>query len=108
MGFEASPNGTYGARQPGNKGIEGFTGRWLVRFARRSRKSVARNGVLALTTVGARTGLERTSPVGYFVDGDGWIVWATAGAGGSTRPGTSTLLPIPTRSSSIWPGGGSL
>lgn len=85
MGFEASPNGTYGARQPGNTGIEGRVGRWLVRRARRSRRSAARRGILALTTVGARTGLERTSPVGYVVEGDTWVIWATAG-GGRTNP----------------------
>ncbi|MGD9988693.1 nitroreductase/quinone reductase family protein [Pseudonocardia sp.] len=85
MGFRPSPNGTYGSKQPANKGIEGLVGRWLVRLARRRRRSVARNGVLALTTVGARTGLQRTSPVGYFVDGDGWIIWATA-AGAKNHP----------------------
>ncbi len=85
MAFPVSPNGTYGNRQPGNKGLEGFVGRYLIRHARKSRKAAARNGVLALSTVGARTGLKRTSPVGYFVDGDGWIIWATA-AGAKNHP----------------------
>jgi deazaflavin-dependent oxidoreductase (nitroreductase family) len=85
MPFQVSPNGTYGKRQPGNKGVEGLVGRYLIRYARKSRKVGARNGVLALTTIGARTGLERTSPVGYVVDGDDWIIWATA-AGAKNNP----------------------
>ncbi|RTL63077.1 MAG: nitroreductase family deazaflavin-dependent oxidoreductase [Pseudonocardiaceae bacterium] len=85
MGFEPSPNGTYGAKQPGNTGIEGRVGRWLVRRARKPRKAGSRRGILALTTVGAKTGLERSNPVGYVVEGDTWIIWATA-AGGKNNP----------------------
>ena len=79
--FTPLPKGTYGRKQPTNRGIEGLITRYLVRQARKPRTPGARNGasVLALTTIGARTGLERTSPVGYGVDGDGWIITASAG-----------------------------
>ena len=85
--FTPFPSGSYGKKQPTNRGIEGLITRYLVRQARKPRKPGARNGasVLALTTVGAKTGLERTSPVGYGVDGDGWLITASA-AGAKNHP----------------------
>ena len=87
MSFPPLPRGTYGNKQPTNRGIEGLITRYLVRQARKPRKPGARNGasVLALTTIGAKSGLERTSPVGYGVDGDGWIITASA-AGAANHP----------------------
>lgn len=87
MAFEPLPRGTYGNKQPSNRGIEGIVTRYLVRQARKPRKPGARNGaaVLALTTIGAKTGLERTNPVGYGVDGDGWLITASA-AGAANHP----------------------
>jgi deazaflavin-dependent oxidoreductase (nitroreductase family) len=85
--FDLIPNGTYGKRQPTQKGIEGLITGWLLRQARKPR-SGSRNGVtvLALTTIGAKTGIERTSPVGYLVDRADWIITATAG-GARKHPG---------------------
>ena len=87
MSFQPLPKGTYGNKQPTNRGIEGLITRYLVRQARKPRKPGARNGasVLALTTIGAKSGLERTSPVGYGVDGDGWLITASA-AGARNHP----------------------
>ena len=87
MGFTPLPNGTYGAKQPTNRGIEGIITRYLVRQARKPRTPGSRNGaaVLALTTIGRKTGLERTNPVGYMEDGDGWLITASA-AGGRYHP----------------------
>lgn len=87
LSFTPFPSGTYGNKQPTNRGIEGLITRYLVRQARRPRKPGARNGasVLALTTIGAKSGLERTSPVGYGPDGDGWIITASA-AGARNHP----------------------
>lgn len=42
--------------------------------------------VLVLTTTGARTGLLRTAPLNYSLDGDAWIVTASKG-GAPTHPG---------------------
>ena len=85
--FTPFPSGTYGNKQPTNRGVEGLITRYLVRQARKPRKPGARNGasVLALTTIGAKTGLERTNPVGYGVDGDGWLITASA-AGAKNHP----------------------
>jgi len=87
MAFRPLPKGSYGAKQPTNRGIEGLITRYLVRQARKPRKPGSRNGasVLALTTTGAKTGLERTSPVGYGHDGDGWLITASA-AGAANHP----------------------
>lgn len=87
MSFQPLPRGTYGNKQPTNRGIEGVITRYLLRQARKPRKPGARNGasVLALTTIGAKTGLERTSPVGYGTDGDGWLITASA-AGAKNHP----------------------
>ncbi|MFT4283348.1 MAG: nitroreductase/quinone reductase family protein [Protaetiibacter sp.] len=85
--FRPLPSGSYGNKQPTNRGIEGIITRYLVRQARKPRKPGARNGasVLALTTIGAKTGLARTNPVGYGVDGDGWLITASA-AGAKNHP----------------------
>ncbi len=87
MGFTPLPPGTYGAKQPTNRGIEGIITRYLVRQARKPRPPGSRNGaaVLALTTIGRKTGLERTNPVGYMPDGAGWLITASA-AGGRSHP----------------------
>ncbi len=85
--FTPLPRGSYGNKQPRNRGIERLITSYLVRQARKPRAPGARNGasVLALTTIGARTGLERTNPVGYGVDGDGWLITASA-AGAANHP----------------------
>ncbi len=41
--------------------------------------------LLLLTTVGAKSGEQRTTPVGWFRDGDNWIVAATF-AGSASHP----------------------
>jgi len=63
--------------------------RWANKTAaswfRRARKMMGFNG-LALRTVGARSGAERTSPVGWFPGPDGsWLIVATA-AGAARNP----------------------
>jgi deazaflavin-dependent oxidoreductase (nitroreductase family) len=78
-----TPNGTRGARQP-----RGFAARWANSLmAGRVRKGGARFlgfNALALTTVGRKTGVERTNPVGWFPGPDGsWLI--VASANGATR-----------------------
>jgi deazaflavin-dependent oxidoreductase (nitroreductase family) len=82
--FDARP-GTRGARQP-----RGRLMLWINGFvARRLRKGGKRApgfdfDLLLLTTTGRKSGLERTSPLGWVSDGNGgWLVAATAnGAAG--------------------------
>jgi hypothetical protein len=65
-------------------------------------------GVWAGTTlilihhIGARSGVERVTPVGCFPQGDGrFTIWAANGDRRPTRPGTTTSRPTP-RSPSRW------
>lgn len=83
MSFD-TPAGTRGARQPGTGGP---IGRWLTkRIISQIRRKGKMPGLgfdaLILTTVGRKTGLERTTPVGWFPGTDGtWLIVASAGGG---------------------------
>jgi deazaflavin-dependent oxidoreductase (nitroreductase family) len=72
--------------------IGGPVGRWLTRqiisqIRRRNGKMpILGFDVLVLTTIGARSGLERATPVGWFPGKDGsWLIVASA-AGGRKNP----------------------
>jgi deazaflavin-dependent oxidoreductase (nitroreductase family) len=79
-------SGTRGARQPGRRIIL-----WMNSFvARRLRNGGKKTpgfdfDILLLTTIGRKSGLERTSPLGWAADGNGgWIITASAnGAAGN-------------------------
>jgi deazaflavin-dependent oxidoreductase (nitroreductase family) len=79
MSVEITPNGTRGKVFPRNA---------LARFGIRANAAVYRllrgagmaSRMLLLTTVGARSGQERTVPLAYFPDGDdAWLIIASAG-----------------------------
>jgi deazaflavin-dependent oxidoreductase (nitroreductase family) len=83
MSFDTRP-GTRGARQP--------SGRFALWFNKLAARRIRRKGgrimgfdALILTTTGRRSGLERTSPVGWFPgqDGSRLIVASAAGAPGN-------------------------
>ena len=77
MSFDTQ-RGTRGARQPSGKMLLWFN----QLAARRIRRKGRMNGfnALILTTVGRKSGLERTSPVGWFPGPDGsWLIVASAG-----------------------------
>jgi deazaflavin-dependent oxidoreductase (nitroreductase family) len=86
MGFD-TPAGTYGARPRGSPGV---VGRWVQKQMMRQHR---RNGwkflgmdVLFLTTIGRKSGAERTTAVAWFPGGDGtWLVVASA-AGAARNP----------------------
>jgi len=76
--------GTRGARQP-----RGRVAKWLNRLIagriRRGGKFMGFNA-LVMTTVGRKSGVERTTPVGWFPSGDGnWVIVASA-AGAPGNP----------------------
>ena len=86
MSFDTR-NGTRGARQP----KAGLLMKWLNKSAA---KRIRRKGgkfmgfdALVLTTTGAKSGVERTNPVGWFPTGDddSWLVVASA-AGAPKNP----------------------
>jgi len=77
--------GTRGARQP----RAGVLMRWVNNMAagriRRSGKMMGFNALI-LTTIGARTGTERTNPVGWFPGtDDSWLIVASA-SGAARNP----------------------
>jgi deazaflavin-dependent oxidoreductase (nitroreductase family) len=77
MSFDTTA-GTHGARQPRT----GLVLRWVNKTAagrfRRTGKMLGINGLI-LTTVGARSGADRTSPVGWWPGPDGsWLIVAAA------------------------------
>jgi len=86
MGFDV-PAGTRGARQP----RAGLMMRWVNKMAaRRIHRTGKMMGLgfnaLVLTTVGAKSGAERTNPVGWFPGKDGsWLIVASA-AGAARNP----------------------
>jgi deazaflavin-dependent oxidoreductase (nitroreductase family) len=89
MAVELTPNGTYGAERP--KMPRALT--WLfvrlnVGFYRLfgNRMHVQGAGQLLLTTMGAKSGQGRRSPLGWFADGeDAWLIVASA-AGSAKHP----------------------
>jgi deazaflavin-dependent oxidoreductase (nitroreductase family) len=80
-----TPAGTRGARQP----RAGLMMTWVNKMAagriRRAGKMLGFNALI-LTTVGAKTGLQRTNPVGWFPgEDDSWLIVASA-AGAARNP----------------------
>src|SRR5262245_50782086 len=86
MAFD-TPGGTRGGWQPGTGGP---IGRW---WTKRANNLIRRKGrvmgldALVLTTIGRKSGVERTVPVGWFPGDDGsWLIVAAAN-GGARNPG---------------------
>ncbi len=80
----STPRGTHGARQPSGRVVALFN-RLMSRRAGRSGSMMGMQ-VLALTTVGRRSGQERTTPLARFPGPDGsYLVCASAG-GASAHP----------------------
>jgi deazaflavin-dependent oxidoreductase (nitroreductase family) len=86
VSFEKTPSGTRGARGPGrSNAFSRFVTRMMIKLHRRSGDKFMGLNLLYLTTVGAKTGQERLTPVAYFPDGDGWLVVASS-AGAIRNP----------------------
>jgi deazaflavin-dependent oxidoreductase (nitroreductase family) len=76
MSFTGS-DGTRGARQPQGK-VALWLNKQMMRRVRRTGRAMGFNA-LVLTTVGRKTGAERSSPVGWFPGPDGtWLIVASA------------------------------
>ena len=79
-----SRNGTRGARQPGGK-VMLWLNRQMIKRVRKSGRAAGLNA-LVLTTVGRKTGVERSTPVGWFPGpGGSWLIVASA-AGAAKNP----------------------
>ncbi|MFO1540820.1 MAG: nitroreductase/quinone reductase family protein, partial [Chloroflexota bacterium] len=81
--IEIAPNGTRGTEIPAPRIAKALIGLQARAYRLLGGRGMGRNTVL-LTTVGARTGRERTSPLAGFADGPGR--WLVVGSGnGSAR-----------------------
>ena len=86
MSIEKLPGGTRGAQPPPSL-LTRLTTPLMVWIHRRSGDRFAGMDLLYLTTVGARSGALRTTPVARFDDGaGGWVIVASAG-GAAQHPG---------------------
>ena len=87
MSFEM-PTGTRGGRKPVTGGV---VGRWMTGWAK---KQIRRKGrmpgigfnALVLTTIGAKSGQQRTSAVGWFPGEDGSRLIVASAAGARQNP----------------------
>jgi deazaflavin-dependent oxidoreductase (nitroreductase family) len=82
-----TPNGTRGARQPKAGRLMTWFNGWNAKKIRRKGGKIMGFDALVLTTVGAKSGTERTTPVGWFPTGDddSWLIVASA-AGAPKNP----------------------
>ena len=87
MGFNTTPNGTRGARQPKASRLLTWFNSWAAKKIRRKGGKIMGFNGLVLTTIGAKSGEERTTPLGWFPTGndDSWLVVASA-AGAPKHP----------------------
>jgi len=84
MAFDTKA-GTRGARQPRAGLLMRLINNTIAGRIRRTGKAMGFNA-LVLTTIGAKTGAERTNPVGWFPGPDGsWLIVASA-AGAAGNP----------------------
>ena len=83
MSFDTAA-GTRGARQPSGFVLRAVNNMMASRIRRKGGKVMGFNALI-LTTVGRKTGAERTTPVGWFPGQDGsWLIVASAnGAAGN-------------------------
>jgi deazaflavin-dependent oxidoreductase (nitroreductase family) len=78
MSFD-TPNGTRGAGQPRAGRLLRWFNKWAMSRARKDGRVMGAMNALVLTTVGRKSGVERSTPVGYFPDKDGsWLIVASA------------------------------
>ena len=85
MSFDTRP-GTHGARQPHGRVMKWMNGLMARRIRRRPQSKFMGFNALVMTTVGRKSGLERTTPVGWFPGTDGsWLIVASA-AGATGNP----------------------
>jgi deazaflavin-dependent oxidoreductase (nitroreductase family) len=86
MPIEKLPSGTRGARLP-PRALLRFLQPLMLRIHRRTGDRFRGGDLVYLTTVGARSGERRTTPVARFDDGaGGWVVVASFG-GAARHPG---------------------
>lgn len=74
-----TPNGTRGAKQPSAGRLMRWFNSWNMKRIRQKGGKVMGMDALVLTTVGRKSGAERTTPVAFLPDGDNaWLIAASA------------------------------
>lgn len=87
MAVTKLPPGTYGARQPpASNPVVKLMARAMAWWHRRRGDRFLDMDLLYLTTVGAKTGQRRQTPVARIADGGAWLIVASA-AGAVAQPG---------------------
>jgi deazaflavin-dependent oxidoreductase (nitroreductase family) len=84
MAIEKPPAGTRGVRTPPRL-LAKVMSPLMLKIHRRSGDKFGGMDLMYLTTVGARSGQSRTTPVARVADDGGWIIVASAG-GAATHP----------------------
>jgi deazaflavin-dependent oxidoreductase (nitroreductase family) len=85
MTFDTT-NGTQGARQPKSGRVMRWLNTWAAKRIRKGGKFMSQMNGLVLTTVGRKSGVARSTPVGWFPGEDGsWLIVASA-AGAPKNP----------------------
>jgi deazaflavin-dependent oxidoreductase (nitroreductase family) len=85
MGFD-TPAGTRGSRQPSGVLVKWVNKAMARRLNRKGGGKIMGMNALVLTTIGAKTGAERSNPVGWFPGPeDSWLIAASA-AGAANNP----------------------
>jgi F420H(2)-dependent quinone reductase len=103
MSFD-TPHGTRGARLP-SKRLMAWINAWNMKRIRGKATKVMGFPSLVLTTVGAKSGTPRHTPVAYFPDGaDSWLIVASAAGPPRIPTGTTTCARTPTTCRSRSPG----
>jgi deazaflavin-dependent oxidoreductase (nitroreductase family) len=87
VSFRKPSTGTRGRRTPRfAAAVSRLTRQLMIRKHRRDGDRFMGTDILYLTTIGAKTGQQRETPLSYFRDGDGaWLVLASA-AGAANNP----------------------
>jgi hypothetical protein len=98
MSFD-TPNGTYGTRQPKAGLLMRWFNGWTMNRIRRKGGEVMGMDALVLTTVGRKSGAERSPPSPIFPTAmTPGSSWHRRTARPNIPPGTTTSPPIPTKS----------
>jgi deazaflavin-dependent oxidoreductase (nitroreductase family) len=78
MSFDTQ-NGTRGSRQPSGPVLRWINSLLVMRLRRKGGRAMGLDALI-LTTIGRKSGAERTNPVGWFSGEDGsWLIVASAG-----------------------------
>lgn len=98
MPIELPPRGTHGNRMPGGSFLR-IGARMMAALYRRT-GGRANPNALILTTIGAKSGQERTASIRRFADGDGR--WLVTGSFGGSAKNPAWLINLARNPDQVW------